>query len=567
MTSRLSTRLPNRLANADRRHWFLLIVALGIGLLLRFLNLTGKPLWMDEAITALFSFGQTYDAVPLERGLPGGELTEFLQLNRDATCSAIATNVMTQSVHPPLFFCLMHSWLKLFSGTSLSWVWQIRALPALFGTAAIGLAYTITRKLTGDRRAAMLSTWFMAVSPFGVYLSQEARHYTLPMLLVMLGLLGVRQIQQDWQRGRINPWVWVGWVACQTLGFYVHYFYVLATIGQVGALFLWQWWHGEKSDQKMGQIRPTPFWIPLAFAVSAMGFTYGPWLPIFISHMRRPETNWMRPFEPTIWTNLAPFGQLPVGWLSMIAGFPVEGQPLWIQVPTILAMAAFGVWVGWQSWKGLQSLWRSSEREAVLTIGSFLWIILSIFLVIIFVLKKDITQVPRYNFIYYPAVILLLGIALNRRDREIKTPFGQSVPFYLGLIGCLSSLFINANLVFQKPYHPEQLAALVNQNPDAKTLVVMGYETYQEIALGLSFVMAMQDVNPQIKFAFLSRSPNYGELFVKLAQMPTSKEFWLIGPGMLQADFPKTLQVGQKRCALVPDRHYRDGIPYQGYRC
>jgi hypothetical protein len=158
-------------------------------------------------------------------------------------------------------------------------------------------------------------------------------------------------------------------------------------------------------------------------------------------------------------------------------------------------------------------------------------------------------------------------MALNRRSREIKTPFGQSVPFYLGLIGCLSSLFINANLVFQKPYHPEQLAALINQNPDAKTLVVMAYETYQEMALGLSFVLAMQDVNPRIKFAFLPRLPSYRELFTQLAEMPTSDEFWLIGPGMLQSDFPKLLQVGRTQCQLARNRHYRDGIPYQGYRC
>jgi hypothetical protein len=53
----------------------------------------------------------------------------------------------------------------------------------------------------------------MAVSPFGVYLSQEARHYTLPILLITLALLGLIQIQQALysQQQLPRPIVWLFW--------------------------------------------------------------------------------------------------------------------------------------------------------------------------------------------------------------------------------------------------------------------------------------------------------------------------------------------------------------------
>jgi hypothetical protein len=196
----------------------------------------------------------------------------------------------------------------------------------------------------------------------------------------------------------------------------------------------------------------------------------------------------------------------------------------------------------------------------------FLAIVLLEFGVIIFGLHKDITQVPRYNFIYYPAVCLLLAASLWAKERGAKTPLTASPVFYLLLIGVLSSLFINANLAFQKPFQPEQLAANIATSPQ-KTLVVMGYTDYQELALGLSFVLALQEINPAVKFAFLNRSTGYDRVIQQFPNLPNVSNFWLIAPGMRQRDFPNLTMVGQRTCRLRADRYYRVGIPYQGYEC
>jgi uncharacterized membrane protein len=542
----------------------LLILALLVGLVLRFLNLTGKPLWMDEVITTLFSFGQTYDAVPIGQTKTVGEFTQFLQFQPQATCPKITVNVMTQSVHPPLFFCAMHQWLNLLKATGTNFVWQVRAFAALFGTAAIGLTYAIAHLAFRSRSIAIAAAWVMAVSPFAIYLSQEARHYTLPMTIVMLGLLSLIKIQQDWQQGKINPWIWVGWAACQTIGLYTHYFCLMATVGQIGALLLWQWW------QHPAKQRPTQmFWVPVAFVIAAIGLTYKPWIATMIGHVTRPETNWMKPFTPSFVTTIAPLWELPIGWLSMIVAFPVEGQPIWLVIPTAIAMLLFGGWILQQTVQGLKSLWHDpTTRDSVMIIGSFLLIVLLEFLIIIFGLGKNIAQVPRYNFIYYPAVALLIGAGVARQGAELKLRSTSQPLFYLVLIGCLSALFLNANLAFQKPFRPELVASqIAPSNPTTPTMVVMAYYDYQELAMGLSFVFALRDVNPQVKILFLDRTKGYEPIYKVLPNLPTVKEFWLIAPGLVQPDFPNLAQVGKSKCSLVPDRHYRLGIPYQGYKC
>jgi uncharacterized membrane protein len=543
----------------------LLIAAIFVGLILRLLNLTGKPLWMDEVITQIFSLGQTYDVVTTGSTSTVAAIAEVLQFT-PTTCDAITSHVMVQSVHPPLFFCMLHQWLALLQHSGFDLVWQMRSFAALLGTATIGLAYAIGRVAFRSQRIALGSAWVMAVSPFAIYLSQEARHYTMPMAIVMAGLLCLSQIQQDWRNGKINPWVWIGWTIAQTLGLYTHYFCVMATIGQISALLIWQWYW-----RRTGEKSPAPaFWVPVAFVITAISFNYAPWIQTMISHVTRPETNWMKPFEPNFLTALAPLWQLPIGWLSMVVAFPVENQAIWKVIPTAIVMVGFGIWILQQTAFGLGQLWRDRRhRHSLILIGGFLSIVLIEFFVIIFGLGKDIAQVPRYNFIYYPAVCLLLGAGLVAAvANNPKLPDRGLQPlFVLILVGSLSAVFINANLAFQKPFRPEQVASNIVSVSNTPATVVMGYESYQEMALGLSFVLALKELEPRTKFLFLDRATGYESIFKIFPKLATADNFWLIAPGLRQRDFPNLTEVGKRKCRLIPDRFHRIGIPYQGYQC
>jgi uncharacterized membrane protein len=221
-----------------------------VGILLRFTHLDLKPLWTDELLTALFASGRSPIDLPLDVVFAPADIATLLAFEPTETCPQIAATVARESTHPPLFFCLMHGWLRWLQPLSASLAWQLRSLPAVLGVGAIAAMYALNR-VAFSPAAGLAAAALMAVSPFCVYLSQEARHYTLPMLLITLALLGLVQIQARWWQGqRISIGLWLGWVLVNSLGLYVHYFFLLVYVAQLATLLTgWTW-------MKMGRLKP-----------------------------------------------------------------------------------------------------------------------------------------------------------------------------------------------------------------------------------------------------------------------------------------------------------------------
>ncbi len=594
---------------------------IALGAILRFWNLDLKPLWLDEVITALLSLGRPYKDVPLEVVLPLSTLQQLFTLQPNVSCPEIAQAVASQSTHPPLFFCLMHQWLSWVEPLTQPLSWKLRALPALFGVSAIAAVYCLNR-IAFSPTAGLMGAALMAVSPFGVYLSQEARHYTLPILLITLALLGLIQIQHALysQQQLPRPIVWLFWGIVNSIGCYIHYFFILAFIAQLltlTGLMYWRRW-----------MLPKGSWLGLTLVVSGVAVSYLPWLPVLLGDTGRPETEWLSKPE-----HIAPLYQTLVGWLLMVIALPVEEQSLWIQVPAAFLMIGFGSWVGWQGLRGLRQLLRQQSTQlATFTLLCFTFCVLLQFVAIIYLLGKDITVAPRYNFVYYPAVCALLGVSLIPRELQVSSlevesslelkvrrlkvkglnqssnlqstnipPATQTnlQPLTLLLfLSFLSCVFVVVNLVFLKPYNPQQVAQDINQASAAPIMVVMGYKDFQDVALGISFALAIDKLNPSVpnstanprgrgtapaatSFAFLSRELGYDPVWQKLSKLsglPVPRlNLWVIAPGLKRRDYPQQLAlspqgtaagiVGQTSCTIDRTQHHRIGIPYQLYRC
>lgn len=571
-----------------RLHYWALIGAIALGAVLRFWNLDAKPLWLDEVITAIFSFGRSYYDVPLSVLFPHTVLERVFTLKAGVSCPQIAQTVSTESVHPPLFFCLLHSWLQWINPVAQSWVWKLRSLPALFGVGVIIAIYGLNR-VAFSPKAGLMAAALMAVSPFAVYLSQEARHYTLPMLLITLALLGLVQMQQDlWRSQRLRPLPWLGWMLVNGLGFYIHYFFLLAFVGQVITLVGMAAWQRSRISRY--------HWGAIALAISGVALSYLPWVPTLLSHTGRPETDWLSPFQPSWLDKLAPLYQLPAAWLIMVISLPVENQPLWIAIPAALLMLVFAVWLSRYVIRGFKQLWREPETHLpTITLSGFILCVLLEFLGIVYVLGKDITVVPRYNFVYYPAVCALLGASLARLSANHPGPEKVSWQYYwtayrvqisVLLVGFLSCIFLGLGLIFQKPYQPQRVAEDFLLEPTKPLVVVTGYDTLLEVALGLSFDLEVHrrslmspEANQNISFGFLSRQPTYSQLWQNLANVQppvsTPPNLWIVGSGLRRREFPEQLNLPSQgnggieavTCDRDEEQYYRIGIPYQLYRC
>ena len=531
-------------------HYLALAGTLFLGAILRLGNLEGKFLWLDEVITAIFSFGRNYSNVPLEVVIPFHQLQQIFTFQPEVSCTQIAQNIAIQSTHPPLFFCLLHSWFGFVNPLSPSWVWTLRSFSVLWGVIEVAAIYLLNNKAFSPS-AGLMAAVMMAVSPFGVYLSQEARHYTLPVLLITLALLGLILIHQDIVSKRLRVSIWIFWTTVNIIGLYVHYFFILAIVAEIITLLGVIYGHRHSLAR---------YSIALILAVSAIIVSYIPWLPVLIGHFSRPETSWI----PTP-HNVAPIYQILAAWLLAIAAFPVENQPIAIATLSGLATLLFGSGVLWLSFKGIKQLWRANNLSTF-TLASFTIVVLLEFLAIVYFLGKDITITPRYNFVYYPAFLALVAAGLNK---NLKRPQTFSLIFLGSLLSCLFVIF---NLAFQKPYNPQQVAQTINHELSIPLMVVMGYRDYQNVALGLSFALALEKVRDSGDFVFLERSPDgYNSVWQKLALLPPLKapllNLWVIAPDLRQREYPPQLELSKHSCFIDFEQHYRIGVPYQLYRC
>lgn len=563
------------------RHYLRLAGIILLGAVLRFWQLDLKPLWPDEIITALFSLGRSYGDVPLEVVFSVDRLAQIFTLQPALTCPQIAQTVATQSVHPPLFFCLMHGWLNWTSPLALPLIWKLRVLPALTGTVAIAAIYSLNR-VAFSPAAGLMAAAVMAVSPFAVYLSQEARHYTLPMLLIILALLGLVRIQQDFGQRSPRLAVWLGWMAVNAIGFYVHYFFLLAFVAQVATLIGLMLRHRQNSWYD---------WGTLTLAVTGVVLSYLPWLPTLLGHLSRPETDWLKLSSGGWSDRVAPVYQTLAGWIIMAIALPVESQPLWIVIPATLLMLGFTSWLGWQFFRGIKQLWRSPETHlATWTLVSFTLIVLLQFFVIVYILGKDITVAPRYNFTYYPGICALLGASLvnlpqpSRPDLTSRRYSRQKIQATVLLVGVLSCSFVTSDLAFHKPFNPQQVARDISLEPAIPRTVVVEYDTFQDVALGLSYAREVdkfyanphQDF-PSADFGFFPRNSSVAKQISKYEWHPPQDfNLWIVSPRRNQGDYPLQLALpsqsnsssSQTACTLDPSQYHQVfGISYQLYRC
>jgi mannosyltransferase len=164
------------------------IVAIGVGI--RFSTLGLQSYHHDEVITA-------------GRVLPGS----FIHMLREVRAS---------ESNPPLYYVLAWGWSKLFGTGEVG----LRSLSALFGAATIPVAYLIGKELL-SRRAGLITAALVAVNPMLIWYSQEARSYSLLVLLCAASLLFFLRA-----RSSGDPWELALWSLFSALALSSHYFAV-----------------------------------------------------------------------------------------------------------------------------------------------------------------------------------------------------------------------------------------------------------------------------------------------------------------------------------------------------
>ncbi len=150
-----------------------------LGLVLRFTHLTYHSLWFDEAMSTFWA------------AQPASEIWRVGM-------------ALVEDKHPPLYYLLLHGWTGLFGGSDFS----VRSPGAIIGALAVLPAYGIGRRL-GGLRSGGLAALLVAVNPFLVWYSQEARMFMPATTAAMAGLYGVLLVGHgEWRAsGHRHQWL------------------------------------------------------------------------------------------------------------------------------------------------------------------------------------------------------------------------------------------------------------------------------------------------------------------------------------------------------------------------
>ena len=438
------------------RHALFLIISIALGTVLRFTNLELKPPWSDEWATLVFSLGNSFLTVAIDRVIDLDSLLSPLQLQPATGINDVVNNLLTESTHPPLYFVITHVWLQLFAGDAgLVPLWWGRALTALLGVATIPAIFGLSWLLFRSLITAQITALLMAVSPLGVYLAQEARHYTLAILWIIASLacltVAIRCLQEKNSLGIVVIFIWI---VINCLGVATHYFFSLTLIAETLVLLIWWWQDFSKQQSRIfHKIWRRIYWAILGTVIGCI-----PWVIIWRSIPDNQLTSWVFAGNPLA-EFYAPLSRLLLWIVTMFALLPVEGVRNAISIYSVIIILLFLVWAIPKLIKSFRVCQATESTQlGIRIISRFLLVAIAFLLTITYVFGADLTLSARFQFIYYPAVILLLGVLLSFLANNLQQ---KKLLVVFILIGFFGSLTVINNLAFQKVERPDLVVPII----------------------------------------------------------------------------------------------------------
>lgn len=331
-------------------------------------------------------------------------------------------------VHPPLHYWFFWFWVRL---TGIS-EFAIRAQAVLCSLITVAVVYSLTLRLGQYRRAALLALLLMALSPFHIEWSQDARMYAFVTLFAALALYA-------WWRGWWRLLVFAGIGAALS-----HYFgaFVIVIIMVHRLLY----WRAQRENRRQ-----------FLSAIAVIGAVCALWLVFTIALIRRDTSH--ATFQPLF-------------TYQLMATLFAVGRDTWIDeyLPLVLPFAAV-------FFLGLLMAWRHNQRRATILIALGCLLPpagISAVALPFFPIHVNFVS-ARYFVIFAPFVFAGLGIGLTAllQRRRLQV---------VGIAACIALLFLNAGLTaerradryFRDDYNSMLQAVAALAKPDERIFFTSG---------------------------------------------------------------------------------------------
>ncbi|NJO43449.1 MAG: hypothetical protein HC769_22220 [Cyanobacteria bacterium CRU_2_1] len=261
----------------------LLAVVLTLGIFLRFVNLDQKPYWHDEIYTSLRISGYRTEEVIQDlyqnRVIDVDDLLKYQRPSSERNAIDTLKGLATEEPqHPPLYYAMARIWAEWFGGS----VTAMRSLPALISLLAFPAMYWLCWELFASPIAAWLAVMLLAVSPIYIRYAQEARQYSLWIVLILLSSAALLRAMRS-----KTALSWSVYTITLIAGFYCHFL--------SGLVFLGHGIYGLAIER----FRLTKTVISYLFTLLLSIVTFVPW--IWIAWMNKTAliqtTDWLK--QPT----------------------------------------------------------------------------------------------------------------------------------------------------------------------------------------------------------------------------------------------------------------------------
>lgn len=354
-TARETTAEPDR-SRADLRLLVALVLA-GAVLVVLFPGVR-RSLWLDESGTVLLA------------GEPWAVFVHALH---------------TREGNMALYTLLMRPVVAVAHGE-----WALRSLSLACSVAALAVLTALGRTLL-PRRAALLVPVLLATDPLFLRYAQEARGYTLVLLLVTVSgaalVAAVRTGRTGW---------WVTAAVAAGLAPYAHFFGALAVVGQVAALALAAPGTVRRRVVAVAAAIVVVLWLPL---------------PLFVSSAGTNGVSWV--------------GRSPVGRAVGHVGAAGVAAAL----AAVVLIAAGLLWRRARAGRAWPRSDTAFERALVVS-----WLVTPVVLAVVASVLVTPMTVPRYFLVCLPPFVLLVAAFLGRLRPFAVTAVLTAVVAVLGVL-------------------------------------------------------------------------------------------------------------------------------------
>ncbi len=169
---------------------FIVLSIIILSFFLRIYNLDGESLWYDEAMSIDISKKTISDIIYVA--------------NVDA--------------HPPLYYIILHFWIKIFGDSEFS----VRFPSIIFGILSVYMIFKLG-ELIFNRNIGLLCSFILSISLYHIRYSQEARSYSLLVLLVLLSNYFFIKILENREKNKEKDNT-VGYIISSITMLYTHIF-------------------------------------------------------------------------------------------------------------------------------------------------------------------------------------------------------------------------------------------------------------------------------------------------------------------------------------------------------